>query len=76
MIQAYWCTSKRSHRDQTVQSDGQKDNPSNQIDYRRIPLKEADILQIVDAVKKGLSDFAAGTQISNTLPTHQEDEFD
>ena len=39
-------------------------------------LKEADILQIVDAVKKGLSDFAAGTQISNTLPTHQEDEFD
>ena len=34
-------------------------------------LMEADISQIVDAVKKGFSEFAASTQISDTLPTDQ-----
>ena len=38
---------------------------------------EADISQIVSTVK-GLSEFLASTQISDTLPTdqEQEDEFD
>ena len=31
--------------------------------------------QIVDAVKKGLSEFSTSTQISDTLQPDQEDEF-
>ena len=36
-------------------------------------LTEVDILQIFDSVKKGLSDFVAGAQVSNTLPVDEED---
>ena len=39
-------------------------------------LMVADIPQIVDAVKKGLPEFLATTQISDTVPTDREDEFD
>ena len=35
-------------------------------------LTEVDIPQIVDTVKKGLSDVVAGAQVSNTLPTDEE----
>ena len=39
---------------------------------------EADIPRIVDAVRKGLSQPSASTQISDALPTdqEQEEEFD
>ena len=41
-------------------------------------LTEADIPRIVDAVRKGLSQPSASTQISDALPTdqEQEEEFD
>ena len=76
-------TSKRSRGDQTARIDA----PSAKRTTRRTrsiteesqpsALTEADIPRIVDAVKRGLSDFAAGTQGSDTRQTDEgEDDYD
>ena len=38
-------------------------------------LTEADIPRIVNAVKRGLSEFAVGSQVSDTLQTDKEEDF-
>ena len=64
-----------SHRDQTVQFDVSTTHytRSSMEESQPSALTEVDIPQIIDAVKKGLSDFVAGAQVSNTLPTDEED---
>ena len=43
---------------------------------RPTALTEADIPRIVDAVKRGLSEFTVGLQVSDTLQTDKVEDFD
>ena len=66
-------TSKRSRRDQIVQTNTPLTKRtthrtrSTTKEYQLTALTEADILRIVDTMKRGLSGFTAGTQVSDTL---------
>ena len=68
-----------SHGDQTVQFDVSPAirttnyTRSSMEESQPSALTEVDIPHIIDAVKKGLSDFVAGAQVSNTLPTDEQD---
>ena len=76
--------SKRTCKDQTVQTDVPPTKRTTQRTTstteksQPLALTEADIPWIVNIVKKELSEFLASTQISDTLPTdqEQEDKFD
>ena len=66
-ISAHGCTSRRSYEDQTIQSaipPAKRTTcctKSTMVESRPFALMKADILQIVDTAKKGLSHFTAGT---------------
>ena len=75
-------TSKRSHRDQTARTDAP---PAKRTTHRTrstteelqpSALMEADIPHIVDAVKRGLSDFTVGMQGSDIPQTDEVEEED
>ena len=72
-IHACGRASKRSHRDQTIWSDVPPAKWTTHCTrsatelIQPSALMEANTLRIVDTEKKGLSDFIAGTQVSNTL---------
>ena len=75
-------TSKRSCGDQTAMTDAPpakrttRCTRSTTEESQPSALTEADILRIVDAIKKGLSDIVAGTQGSDTRQTDEEEEED
>ena len=73
-------TSKRSHGDQTAQTDAPPakrtthHTRSTTEESQHSALMEADIPHIVNTVKRGLSDFTAGAQVSDILKTDEEEE--
>ena len=76
-------TSKRSHGDQTARTDPlpakrtTRRTRSTTQESQPSALTETDIPRIVDAIKRGPSDFAAGTQGSDTCQTDKkEEDFD
>ena len=74
--------SKRTRGGKTVQTDVPPAKRATQLtrspteESQPLALTEADIPWIVNAVKKGLSESSASTQINDTLPTDQEDKED
>ena len=71
--------SKRTRGDHVLPAKRTTRRTSTPAEESQSPaLTEADIPRIVDAVKKGLSQPSSSTQISDTLPTdqEQEEEFD